>query len=83
MMVTHELILEILHIAEDVVEEKTTERVFFGYDDDENLTEDGQNAYDRIARAFHVAEIRREMEKDDAEFYEWLDGTSDEGPRGA
>lgn len=58
MRVTRELIYEILHIVEDIVEEQTTERVLFGYDDNGVLTEEGQRAYDRIITAFRVAELR-------------------------
>ena len=77
MEITRDLILEILHIVEDVVDEKTTERVLFGYDDDDQLTDEGEAAYERIARAFRVAEIRRETEENDRDHYEWLHGTSD------
>lgn len=58
MKVTRELIYEILHIVEDIVEDSTTERVLFGYEDDEELTEEGQRAYDRVITAFRVAELR-------------------------
>lgn len=62
MEVTRDLIYEILHIVEDIVEDATTERVIFGYEDDDQLTEEGQHAYERIERAFRVAEIRRELD---------------------
>lgn len=58
MRVTNELIHEILHIVEDIVEEQTTERVLFGYEDEDQLTEAGQRAYDRVITAFRVAELR-------------------------
>lgn len=62
MRVTRELIHEILHIAEDVVEDATTERVFFGYDDENDLTYEGEVAYNRIVMAFRVAELRSAFE---------------------
>lgn len=58
MQVTRELIYEILHIVEDIVEESSTERILFGYDDENKLTEEGQRAYERIVTAFRVAEIK-------------------------
>lgn len=58
MRVTNEFIFTILRIAEDIVEEETTERVFFGYDDDGQLTDAGHKAYTRIVTAFRVAELQ-------------------------
>lgn len=63
MRVTKELILEILHIAEDIVDDTTlTENLFFDYDDPEALTYEGEVAFDRIVMAFRVAELRSAFE---------------------
>lgn len=78
MKVTKELIYEILRIAEDTVEDATTERVFFGYDDTDDLTFEGQQAYDRIVMAFRVAEIKGAFPDEQFESGN-IDGTPDSG----
>lgn len=61
MNVTVVMIKEILHIVEEIVEDRTTERVFFGYDDDGKLTDAGKEAFEKIGDLLEEERKRSEQ----------------------
>jgi broad specificity phosphatase PhoE len=52
------LIEQILWVVEGIVEQSTTERVFYGYEDDGKLTEKGEVAAELIGILLRMERIR-------------------------
>lgn len=52
-----ELVKAILWVVEGIVDQRTTERVFYGYDGDDELTEDGKIAAELIKILLKIKKV--------------------------